>query len=54
LAFSWPRLLRPSAPKRTPDWALLLGPENDQLILIDAHTLLVYDETLHTIDHPDG
>jgi len=38
----------------TPDWALLLGPENDQLILIDAHTLLVYDETLHTIDHPDG
>jgi hypothetical protein len=38
----------------TPDWVLLLGPENDQLILIDAHTLLVYDETLHTIDHPDG
>jgi hypothetical protein len=40
--------------RRAPDWALLLGPENDQLILIDAHTLLVYDETLHTIDHPDG
>jgi hypothetical protein len=38
----------------SPDWVLLLGPENDELILVDTHTRETYDETLHTVDHPEG
>lgn len=38
----------------SPDWVMLLGPETDQLILIDTDTGQVYDETINTADRPDG
>ena len=38
----------------SPDWVLLLGPETNQLIVVDANTGAVYDGTLHTTDQPEG